>query len=325
MPEAKDYRFLEIRQLVALEHLRFATPNRVEGPYSGRHRSRAMGGSGEFADYRAYTPGDDLRRLDWRVLGRTGRAYIKQFQEDTNLACISVIDCSGSMLFDGQVEASRPTRWLQKLSKNRAVDAIEPNRTDLSKLAYAQYFTSALTHLITRGGDQAGLALVGSRMHTYLPPASTETHARSLYENIESIEAVPETNLVGGLQEVMGRLRNRGVILLMSDFLIDDMTAMTAALRQIRHRGWEVVLLHIIHPDEEDLPSGVAYQFEGMEGESSVRCRIGEVRDLYRTRWREHLKRCRDIATAVGADYRRVLTSTSYLDTLSQFLVQRSG
>lgn len=317
---ARQHRFLEWRQLVALEHMRFVTPNRVDGPYSGRHRSRAMGGSGEFADYRPYTPGDDLRRLDWRVLGRTGRAYIKRFQEDTNLACLPVIDCSGSMRFDGQPSKSVGTGWLKK-----GTDVVAARSAAPDKLTYAQYFTTALTHLVTRGGDRTGLGLVGDGLHSYLSPGSTESHAHTLYEAIENIETVNRSDLAGGLESIIARVRGRGVMLLLSDLLVDDVQDLTAALRHYRHRGWELVLLHLIHPDEEELPEGVAFQFEGLEGEGNVKCRVSEIRDLYRLRWREHLERARSIATAVGADYRRISTATSYLDTLGQFLVQRAG
>ncbi len=314
-----QYRFLELRQMVALEHMRFVTPNRVDGPYSGRHRSRAMGGSGEFADYRPYTPGDDLRRLDWRVLGQTGRAYIKRFQEDTNLSCLPVIDCSGSMRFDGQPSTSPTSGWLGK-----QMSLVGPPSPP-DKLTYAQYFTTALTHLVTRGGDQTGLALIGDGLHWYRSPGSTESHARGLYEAIEGIETVDRSDLARGFEAIIGRVRGRGVILLLSDLLVNDVQDLTAALRRFRHHGWEVVILHLIHPDEEDLPDGVAFQFEGLEGEGNVRCRVNEIRDLYRQRWCAHLEQARSIATAVGADYRRISTATPYLDTLGQFLVQRAG
>jgi len=300
--------------------MRFVTPNRVDGPYSGRHRSRAMGGSGEFADYRPYSPGDDLRRLDWRVLGRTGRKYIKRFQEDTNLACLPVIDCSGSMQFDGRPAESVTTGWLRRKANELTSTQQAPD-----KLTYSQYFTTALTHLITRGGDQAGLALIGEGLHSYHAPGSTATHAQGLYEAIEGIKPQGESRLAEGLDEIIGRVSGRGVMLLMSDFLIDDPRELTASLRKLRHRGWEIVALHLIHPAEESLPEGVAYQFEGLEGEASVRCRVGEIQELYSRRWREHLDKTRSIATAIGADYRPVSTATSYLDTLGQFLVQRAG
>ncbi len=331
MPTETESRFLEMRQLVALEHMRFVTPSRVDGPYSGRHRSRAMGGSGEFADHRSYTPGDDLRLLDWRVLGRTGRAYIKRLEEDTNLTCLSVIDCSRSMRFDGTPVGSSANGWFARVFAGRDSDsqsagaiANHGKRTP-DKLTYAQYFTTALTHLVTRGGDQAGLALIGDGLHAYHHPGSTQRHARGLYEAIENVDTVPQSKLADGLDSIMGQIRGRGVMLLMSDFLVNDTAELTAALRRFRHRGWEIVMLHLIHPNEEELPSGVAYQFEGLEGEGNVLCRVAEIRDLYGRRWREHLERTRSVATGVGADYRRVNVATSYLDTLGQFLVQRAG
>ena len=94
-------RFLDLRALAALSQLRFAPRHRIEGSYSGKHQSRAQGGAGEFVDYREYVAGEDLRRLDWKVLARTGRAYVRLFQDETNLLCTLAIDASGSMLFGG--------------------------------------------------------------------------------------------------------------------------------------------------------------------------------------------------------------------------------
>src|SRR5579862_9836969 len=95
MPATAHSRFLELRALAALEHMRFTTRHRIEGTYSGRHASRQFGGAGEFVDYRDYAPGEDLRRLDWKVLARTGKAYVRLFQDETNLLCTLAIDASG--------------------------------------------------------------------------------------------------------------------------------------------------------------------------------------------------------------------------------------
>src|SRR5215207_3536846 len=95
-------RFLDLRAMAALAHMRFATRQQIEGSYSGRHRSKTQGGAAEFADYREYVEGEDVRRLDWKVLARTGRAYIRLFQDETNLLCTMVVDASGSMGFGGR-------------------------------------------------------------------------------------------------------------------------------------------------------------------------------------------------------------------------------
>src|SRR6266849_4023070 len=117
MPVTSNNRFVEMHALTALEHMRFTTRHRIEGTYTGRHDSRQLGGAGEFVDYRDYTPGADLRRLDWKVLARTGKAYVRLFQDETNLLCTLAIDASGSMRFG----------------------ANEDRETAGSKLEYAQY------------------------------------------------------------------------------------------------------------------------------------------------------------------------------------------
>jgi len=154
MLKQEKSQFLELNALAVLQNMRFTTRHRIEGSYSGRHTSRTLGGSGEFADYREYTPGEDLRRLDWRVLGRTGRAYVKLFQDETNLVCTPVIDASGSMLF-GSKSADDHSG---------------------SKLEYAQYFVTALSHIISFGRDQVGLAIAGETLEQYVAPGSTPAH-----------------------------------------------------------------------------------------------------------------------------------------------------
>src|ERR1700722_14686672 len=123
--EERGSRFLQLASLQSLSRLRFVTRNRIEGAYSGRHLSRQRGGSSEFVDYREYVPGEDLRRIDWKVLGRTGRPYVRLYQDETNLRCTLLLDASGSMQFSGL---------------ERSVSA--------SKLQYVQYLATALSYLI---------------------------------------------------------------------------------------------------------------------------------------------------------------------------------
>src|SRR5688572_32597716 len=103
---ASRSRFLNLRALSALEHMRFVTRHQIEGAYSGRHRSKQQGGAAEFVDYREYAPGEDLRRLDWKVLARTDRPYVRLYQDETNLICTIVLDASGSMQFGGNRRAA---------------------------------------------------------------------------------------------------------------------------------------------------------------------------------------------------------------------------
>lgn len=294
-------KFLDLRALAALEHLRFTTRQRIEGAYSGRHTSRRQGGAGEFADFREYTAGDDLRALDWKVLARTGRSYLRLFQDETNLVCTLAIDASRSMDFAGQGGAS--------------------------KLAYVQHLASALGYMIGRQQDQVGLALIANGLETYLPPASTPTHLAGVYDGIENLtgRTRPVSNLADGLRTLFQRSSQRGVLMLMSDFLVDDLEPVFAAVRLFRHRQYEVVLMHVIHPDEERLPDGAAFRFEGLENDGWVDGSPAEIKQLYEERFAAHVGMVRNLALAAGCDYRRVFTGTPYLRTLGGFLVERTG
>jgi hypothetical protein len=142
---------------------------------------------------------------------------------------------------------------------------------------------------------------------------------------IEGLETRPATDLAGGLRELFGRLSRRGVLIVMSDFLVEDLERVFNSVRLYRHKHWEVVLLHVVHPEEERLPEGLAYRFEGLENDGRVDASPGDVRRLYEERFAGHCAAVREMALAAGCDYRRVSTDSSYLETLGGFLVERAG
>src|SRR5688572_28001763 len=160
-------RFLDLRALSSLEHMRFVTRQQIEGAYSGRHRSKQLGGAGEFADYREYSEGEDLRRLDWKVLARTGRAYIRLFQDETNLLCTLAMDASSSMDFGGV--------------------------SGKTKLEYAQYLATALSHVISRQQDQVGMAVISDGLKDVMPPGGTRLHVTRVQEAIEKLATMPQS------------------------------------------------------------------------------------------------------------------------------------
>ena len=159
-----------------------------------------------------------------------------------------------------------------------------------------------------------------------LPPARPPTHLSQLYAVDRDARARgPRPSWPPGLRELFERCRRRGVLLLMSDFLMDDLEEVFAALRLFRHRGWEVVILHLVHPEEERLPEAAAFRFEGMESRRPGDCSPAEIRAAYRDRFAAHLAMVRQLALAGGCDYRRVSTAIPYLQTLGGFLVERAG
>ena len=182
-----------------------------------------------------------------------------------------------------------------------------------------------MAHVISRQQDQVGLAIVAEGLQSFLPPGGTAAHVAHLHAQVERIQARPATNLGDALRTLFQRLQRRGVLLVMSDFLVDDLEDVFAAVRLFRHRRWEVILLHIVHPEEERLPEGGAFRFEGLENEGRVDCSPAEIRALYQQRFEAHAAMVRTLALAGGCDYRRVSTATPYLQTLSGFLVERAG
>ena len=203
----------------------------------------AARGSAEFVDYREYVPGEDLRRVDWKVLGRTGRPYVRLYQDETNLLCTMLVDASSSMLFAGQGKAG-----------------------SISKLAYVQYLSTAFSYLITAQRDHVGLGIVADGLVELIPPAGTPTHLTMVQKAIESIDPVPSTNLTLALRQTFDRLTRRGVLVVMSDFLVDDVVELYAMLQAVPGRGDpEVVLLHIVHPQEVSIcrKRRARYRFEG--------------------------------------------------------------
>jgi uncharacterized protein (DUF58 family) len=304
-PTAGRSRFLDLRALSALAHMRFVTRQQIEGAYSGRHRSKQQGGAAEFVDYREYAPGEDLRRLDWKVLARTERPFVRLYQDETNLIATMVIDASGSMQFGGTGRRGAKAHG--------------------SKLEYAQYLATGISHVISSQQDQVGLATICGGLRDVFPPGSTKSHVLRLQSTIENLKTEPATDLAKGLRDLFDRMRRRGVLVVMSDFLVDDLEATFASVRLFKHRRWEVVLLHLVHPDEERLPEGTAFRFEGMENDGQVDCSPGEIRQLYQERFDAHAATVRRLGLAAGCDYRRVSTNVPYLQTLSGFLVERSG
>jgi uncharacterized protein (DUF58 family) len=295
--------YFEPARLAGLEKMRFTTNRRVEGAYSGRHVAKRRGGAGEFVDYREYSPGDDLRKLDWKALARTGRTYLKLFQDETDLRCTIVLDTSGSM-----AQGSRSSR------DHRG-----------SKLAWSQYFATALSHLIVLGRDAVGLCTVGNSFDKYVAPLASMSHRSLVHQTIEGLRPQGETDLAKGLDSLLLQSGRRGVLLVLSDFLVPDMQPLISALRKFRSRGWEIIALHVTHPDEVTLPEGQAFRFLDWETNGQINCQMSEIRTAYAARFQEHLRVTRGGLLSIGCDYHLVDVSHDYMEALRNFYVSRSA
>lgn len=301
MARTTESRFLQAEALTRLGNMRLSFRKVLEGPYAGRHESIQRGGAVEFVDFRQYTPGEDLRRLDWKVLGRLRKSYVRIYADETNLLCTLLVDVSASMLFDGHVRKTN------------------------SKLDHARYLAAAMSFLVTRERDQVALALSGDRLQNYVAPGSTPSHLKKICDALEDAKPVERTGLAAALGGLFPMVRRRGVLVILSDFLVEDLEEMFAALRLYRHLHFEIILLHVVHPEEQSLPKGPAYRFEDLEDNLAVSCSPQELALAYEEAFANHSRTLANMAAAAGCEYRFVSTAVPYVMTLKDMLHERRG
>lgn len=303
------WRFLEPAALQGMKNLRFAARRVVEGSFSGRHRSKMRGSSVEFADYREYSPGDDLRHLDWKVYLRTRRPYVRTYVEETNLSVNLLLDVSASMAFGGREPAVQDSR----------------RGARLTKLDYCRYLAASLAYLIVSSRDQAGLALVDQDVQEYCAPGATFRHLDVLLNAIERAEPGRGTRLGASLDKIYALCRRRGILIVISDFLDDRMEELFRAIRLFRHRRFEVILFHVVHPEELHLPEGRAFRFYDPESKGEVEVDPQDVQSDYDLAFEDFRRSVRAKALGSGCEYEMVNTRTPYPDLLHHYLLFRQG
>jgi len=309
-PKGAPSRFLEPAALQELNNLRFAGKRIVEGSFAGKHRSRMRGSSVEFAGFREYSPGDDLRRLDWKVLARTKRPYVRTYDEETNLSCLLVVDTSASMDFG---------------ARRGAKTAADKRGASLSKLDYCRFLVAALAYLIVENRDQAGLALMGEKLDTWCEPGSTQQHLDKLLNIMQRAKISPRTRLAEGLATLFTLCRRRGVLVLVSDFLDSDVDEMFKAIRLFRHRRFEVILFHVAHPGELELPEGRSFKFFDPEGGGETDADPQQVQVEYQKAFEAHQTRVRNMAIGAGCEYQFIYTATPYPEAIRAYLRMREA
>jgi uncharacterized protein (DUF58 family) len=286
----------EVSKLGGLEVI---TEGVVEGFLSGLHRSPRRGFSVEFAEHRMYQPGDELRYVDWKILGRNDRLYVKQFEEETNLRAMVVCDASRSMAWTGSPE------------------------TVLPKLAYAQRLIAALSLVLLRQRDATGLITFDDDVRTVLPPRARLSHWRQLVCTLAALVGGLGSAGVGGLWGVVIQLRRRGLVVFVSDLLLDRDLALKA-LRFLRHRGHQVLVLHLMDPGEVALAGPAEARFEDPESRAAVVLRPRDWAGAYRDTVRAVVHDWRLACRRHGIGYHRVTTDTPYGIVLREALAPSS-
>jgi uncharacterized protein (DUF58 family) len=285
---------MEVSRLGGLE---VVTEGVVEGFLTGLHRSPRRGFSLEFAEHRMYQPGDELRYVDWKILGRNDRLYVKQFEEETNLRAMVVLDTSRSMAWTGAPE------------------------TVLPKLAYAQRLIAALSLVLLRQRDATGLIAFDDEVRTVLPPRAMLSHWRQLIQTLSGLNAGAGTAAEPALRRVVDQLRRRGLVVFVSDLLLDRTLALKA-LRFLRHRGHQVIVLHVLDPAELTLAGPAEARFEDPETHAAVVLRPRDWAGAYRETVRNVVGEWRLACRRHGIRYQRVTTDTPYGLVLREALAE---
>ena len=282
----------------AVSRLQIRAREVVEGVISGLHQSPYHGFSVEFAQHREYTPGDEIRYIDWKVAARSDRYYVKEFEEETNLKAYLFVDTSESMRYQGR-------------------------KSPYSKMDFASIMAAALSSILLQQRDAAGLVLFNDGVRKYLPPRATATHYTQILEELAAAESGPKTLLAPTFHSMAEQIKRRGLVVVFSD-LFGDLPDILAGLRHFRHRKHEVIVFQVLDHDETTFPFDDLTKFEGLEREPDVLADPRGIRDEYLAQFEAFcggLERgCREF----HVDLVRVLTSESPADALSRYLAVRT-
>jgi uncharacterized protein (DUF58 family) len=295
MPPSRTYSDPDV--IARISDLTLRSRRLVEGAISGQHRSPFHGFNIEFAAYREYTPGDDLRRLDWRVFARSDRHFIKQYEQESNARVNFVVDASASMNYRG----------------SNAV---------LSKFDYGATLVVSLAMLLARQQDPVGLVLFDEEATTVLPPNATQSQVTVISGLLEKCAPARKTELGGLLRSLSGRIRRRGLLVIVSD-LFTDLDAVYDGLNRLRFLGHEVLVLQILDRDETELPFDGPTVFHDIEGEEELFAEPGAFRQSYRRAMQEFLDGVGKECGGRGYDHVRFFTDEPLSGSLSSFLHAR--
>jgi uncharacterized protein (DUF58 family) len=267
----------------------------VEGLLSGMHRSPYFGQSVEFLQHRQYTPGDDLRRVDWKVWGKQDRLYVKQYEEDTDLRCVLLVDTSASMSYGSGA---------------------------LTKCDYAVTAGAALAYLLLRQQDAVGCAVFDEAIRQTIPLRTSTSHLTTIVRALEPREPRDKTQLYDVLARVAEIYPRRGMVVLISDLLVEPGDAQRG-LRLLRQLGHDVLVLHVMDDDELDFPFSRPARFEGLETDEQVTCNPRALREGYLKALDQFLATVRHNCARDNVDYALIRTSMPLDAALTSFLKYR--
>jgi uncharacterized protein (DUF58 family) len=314
------HRYLRVQDLRRLRNLLFSSRRPVEGLYAGKHASPQRGRSVEFTDYRQYMPGDEISAIDWKVWGRTDKLFVKLFEHQTDMTVHLVVDASASMGYSG-ITAPRAQAIAFGTRPNPARG---PRAESDSKYDHACRLAAAIAFLLTRQQDRVSFGVAQDGLAEFQRPQASAAHMLSILTAMERIKPAGEAHLAGALHALAGRVSRRSLIMVFSD-LLDEAGPILSNLSIFTHRGGEVVLFHILHPDELKLPDLQEGLFVDSESDHRLTLNVADVRPAYEQRLRDFLASWSSASRGRGFDYLPVNSGTDYYRTLERYLFRRTA
>lgn len=270
----------------------------VEGFISGLHKSPHHGFNVEFSEHRQYMPGDEIRYIDWHVFARTDRYYIKQFEEETNLRATIMVDSSNSMAFK--------------------------SNAPISKLEYGKLLAAALGFIIINQRDALGLGIFNNKLNFFLRPQSKYSHYRDYINFLDDIRPSGKTKFSESLNEIAGKLPQRGIIIIISD-LYDNIKNIVSGLKQLRHRKNEVLVFHLYDPLEEDFNFKNEIEFTDMETGNKITADGLSIYNEYIKRFKKFINDLNLNCGQLNIDYFPIKTNMTFDESLKKYFIKRTA
>jgi uncharacterized protein (DUF58 family) len=297
VPVEVTNRFLDPAVLAEISSLDLIAKTVVDGFIAGLHRSPDFGFSQEFAEYRAYTPGDDLRHVDWNVFARTEKMYLKRYRGETNTALMVLLDASASMGFGSGA---------------------------VRKFDYSKFLASALVYLAHLQRDSAGLIAFHDDVTNFIRPSARQGQLMRLLHGIDNAQLGKRTDFAKPFFELQQFLRRRGVTVLISDFF-ENPEKIVQTVAPLRFRGNEVILFHILDPKEVDPKLGEPALLVDMETDEAIEVTPDYARGEYREKIASHIESLRSKAQGAGLDYFLIRTDQALDQALREYFTIREG
>ncbi len=291
MPAVAENRYLDPQVLAGISSLDLVAKTVVDGFIAGLHRSPDFGFSQEFAEYRAYTPGDDLRHVDWNVFARTERAYLKRYRGETNTEVIVLLDTSASMGF-----GSSPVR----------------------KIDYAKFLAASIVYLANLQRDGTGIITFHDEVSNYVPPSGRQGQVMRLLHAIDRATLGERTNFAAPFFQLQQLVKRRGITVLISDFFEQPDTILDT-LAPLRARGQELILLHVLDRQELEPKFGSSVMLIDMETGDTLETTPDYARSEYGTKIARHIKDLKMKSEGVGVDYFLLSTDRPLDEALREY------